>query len=120
MVIRNFIFRISCLLCYGCCFFTTIHAQQKKTAVLEIDWNKIKSVSKTTTTLQLVENPMVRPGSVMHKQTFAALKALGADYVRYVPWFPYPKLAVAELKPPKKDSTFWDFRYLDSTMEAFI
>lgn len=87
---------------------------------VEIDWNKVKSVSKTTTTLQLVENPMVRPGSVMHKQTFAALKALGADYVRYVPWFPYPKLAVAELKAPTKDSTFWDFTFLDSTMEAFM
>jgi len=120
MIIRNFIFRILFLVCYGCCFFTTIQAQQKKISVLTIDWNKIKSVSKTTTTLQLVENPMVRPGSVMHKQSFAALKALGADYVRYVPWFPYPKLAVAELKPPTKDSTFWDFRYLDSTMEAFM
>ena len=87
---------------------------------MEIDWNKVKSVSKTTTTLQLVENPMVRPGSVMHNQTFAALKALGANYARYVPWFPYPKLAVAELKAPTKDSTFWDFRYLDSTMEAFM
>jgi hypothetical protein len=87
---------------------------------MDINWKKVISVSKTTTTLQLVENPMVRPGSVMHKQTFAALKALGADYVRYVPWFPYPKLAVAELKAPTKDSTFWDFRYLDSTMEAFM
>src|ERR1700704_776525 len=106
MIIRKYTFRILYLICYCCCFFTTIQAQQKKIAVLEIDWNKVKSVSKTTTTLQLVENPMVRPGSVMHKQTFAALKALGADYVRYVPWFPYPRLAVAELKAPTKDSTF--------------
>ena len=60
---------------------------------MDINWKKVISVSKTTTTLQLVENPMVRPGSVMHKQTFAALKALGADYVRYVPWFPYHKMA---------------------------
>ncbi|TKK71070.1 glycosyl hydrolase family 39 [Ilyomonas limi] len=63
---------------------------------------------------------MVRPNSPIHKQTFTALKALGTDYVRYVPWFPYPKMAVAELKPPTKDATFWDFTYLDSTMQALM
>lgn len=85
-----------------------------------LNWNNIKSVSKTTATLQLVENPMVRPNSPIHKETFEALKNLGADYVRYVPWFPYPKMAVAELRPPTKDSTFWDFTYLDSTMAAVM
>ncbi len=85
-----------------------------------INWNNTVSVSKTTPTLQLVENPMVRPGSSIHKQTFTALKNLGADYVRYVPWFPYPKMAVAELKPPASDKTFWDFTYLDSTMQTFM
>ncbi|ANH83760.1 glycosyl hydrolase family 39 [Niabella ginsenosidivorans] len=63
---------------------------------------------------------MVRPGSPIHRQTFNALKDLGADFVRYVPWFPYPKMAVAELKPPTKEHTFWDFTYLDSTMEAIM
>src|SRR5690606_5213266 len=45
---------------------------------------------------------------------------LGANYVRYVPWFPYPKMAVAQLKRPTATETFWDFTYLDSTMEAFM
>ncbi|HEY6900751.1 MAG TPA: glycosyl hydrolase family 39, partial [Puia sp.] len=85
-----------------------------------IDWSNIASVSKTTPTLQLVENPMVRPSSPIHKQTFRALKDLGADYVRYVPWFPYPKMAVAELKRPDKNNTYWDFTYLDSTMQAVM
>lgn len=88
--------------------------------VLHIDWHKITHVSKTTSTLQLVENPMVRPSSPIHKQTFAALKDLGAEYIRYVPWFPYPKMAVAELKPPTKETTYWDFTYLDSTMNALM
>jgi hypothetical protein len=87
---------------------------------LVVDWNKITSISKTTATLQVVENPMVRPSSPIHVNTFKALKELEADYVRYVPWFPYPKMAVAELRRPKKDSTFWDFTYLDSTMEAIM
>jgi len=40
--------------------------------------------------------------------------------VRYVPWYPYPKLAVAELKPPTASQTYWDFTYLDSTMKALM
>jgi len=94
-----------------------IYAQDSS---VSIDWNKITTVSKTTPTLQVVENPAVRPSSTIHVNIFKALKDLGADYVRYVPWFPYPKMAVAELKPPTKTLTFWDFTYLDSTMEAII
>ncbi len=93
---------------------------QDKQPVLNVNWKNVTSVSKTTPTLQLVENPMVRNSSPIHEKTFAALKDLGADYVRYVPWFPYPKMAVAELKPPTASETFWDFTYLDSTMEALM
>lgn len=97
-------------------FISNLYAQDSVT----VNWNKTISISKTTPTLQLVENPMVRPSSPIHENTFKALKNLGADYVRYVPWFPYPKMAVAELKPPTKTETFWDFTYLDSTMEALM
>ena len=93
---------------------------QDKPDTLSVNWNKIISVSKTSATLQVVENPMVRNSSSIHVNTFKALKNLGADYVRYVPWFPYPKMAVAELKRPAKDKTFWDFTYLDSTMQAIM
>ncbi len=94
-----------------------LFAQENK---LTVDWNKIIMISKTTPTLQVVENPAVRPSSSIHANTFQALKNLGADYVRYVPWCPYPKMAVAELKRPTKTANFWDFTYLDSTMEAFM
>ncbi len=104
-------------LTFAAFLFTTVHAQENK---LTVDWGKVNYVSKTTATLQVVENPMVRPSSPIHKGTFDALKNLGADYVRYVPWFPYPKMAVAELKPPTKTETFWDFTYIDSTMEAIM
>jgi hypothetical protein len=98
-----------------------LYAFQKiDTIKVAIDWNNIQTVSKTTPTLQLVENPLVRANTPIHAATFKALKDLGADYVRYVPWFPYPKLAVAELKPPADGKTSWDFKLLDSTMEAFM
>lgn len=93
---------------------------QDKTPALIVNWDKVIMTSKTTPTLQVVENPAVRSSSPIHANVFKALKDLGADYVRYVPWFPYPKMAVAELKAPTKDSTFWDFTYLDSTMEAVM
>jgi hypothetical protein len=92
-------------------------AQEYKVAV---NWDSIIATSKTRATLQVVENPAVRPSSPIHENTFMALKNLGADYVRYVPWFPYPKMAVAELKRATRDSTFWDFTYLDSTMVAIM
>ena len=108
--------RIAVIYAITLAFGLNLRAQNKVT----IDWNTLISVSKTTATLQLVENPMVRPGSPIHEATFKALKELGADYVRCVPWFPYPKLAVAELDPPTKDKTSWNFTYLDSTMQAFM
>src|SRR5271170_7551389 len=89
-------------------FSFSTHAQQNS---ISVDWNKVEHVSKTTPTLQVVENPMLRKNSPIHGASFAALKNLGADYVRYVPWFPYAKMAVAELKAPTKTETFWDFTY---------
>lgn len=87
---------------------------------VNINWDKTTSVSKTLPTLQVVYNPMVRPNAPIFKATFDALRDLKADYVRYVPWFPYPKAAVVELKEPTKTKTFWDFTYADPTMEAVM
>jgi hypothetical protein len=85
-----------------------------------IDWNKVILVSKSTPTLQVVTNPMLNPGSPIHDGSFAAVKALGADYVRYVPWLPYPKVAVAELEPPTPEKTSWDFTYIDPVTQDFL
>ncbi len=87
---------------------------------VNIDWDKTVIVSKSTPTLQVVTNPMLNPGSPMHDGSFSALRALGADYVRYVPWLPYPKVAVAELEPPTKDKTSWDFTYIDPVTKDFL
>jgi len=103
-----------------CALVLSLGLKMSAQNTVTVDWNTQVMVSKTTPTLQLVENPMVRPGSSIHVATFKALKELGADYVRYVPWFPYPKMAVAELDPPTKDKTSWNFTYLDSTMKVFM
>lgn len=93
---------------------------QETPQTVDPDWNKTVIVSKSTATLQVVTNPMLNPGSPIHDGSFSALKALGADYVRYVPWLPYPKIAVAELAPPTKEATSWDFKYIDPVTKDFL
>ena len=72
-------------------------------ASLKIDWDRVTGESQTVPTLQVVVNPPLRRGSRIHDRVYAELQRLGADYVRYVPWLPYPKLAVAELHPEAGD-----------------
>ena len=40
--------------------------------------------------------------------------------MRYVPWLPYPKLAVAELEPPTPQKTSWDFSLIDPMTKDFL
>lgn len=87
---------------------------------VNVNWNNVERISKTVPTLQVVVNPLLRRGSPIHDQAFQSLRNLQADYVRYVPWFPYPKLAVAELKPPTADRTFWDFSLVDPLTLDFL
>jgi hypothetical protein len=85
-----------------------------------VHWDKVTSVSKTTPTLQVVVNPPLRRGTPVHDNAFQSLRDLGADYVRYVPWLPYPRLGVAELEPPKDGKTFWDFSVIDPMTIDFL
>ncbi len=87
---------------------------------VKIAWDKVERVSKTVATLQVVVNPPLRRGESIHDQAFASLKEVGADYVRYVPWLPYPKLGVAELEPPANGKTSWDFSLIDPMTIDFM
>ena len=83
-------------------------------------WDKVIRTTQTSPTLQVVVNPPLRRGTPVHDNAFKALHDLGADYVRYVPWLPYPKLGVAELEPPKDGKTFWDFTLIDPMTVDFL
>lgn len=110
-------FALSALVLFGA---SMLPAQPPAPSALTVDWDKVQRVSKTTATLQVVVNPPLRRGSAIHDRTFQELQKLGADYVRYVPWLPYPKLGVAELEPPTKEKTSWDFSAIDPMTEDFI
>jgi Glycosyl hydrolases family 39 len=83
-------------------------------------WDDPISTSVTTPTLQVVVNPPLRPGTSIHDNAYQTLHDIGADYVRYVPWLPYPRLGVAELKPPADRKTFWDFSLIDPMTIDFL
>ncbi len=93
---------------------------QSGAATVTIEWDKKLSVSRTTPTLQVVVNPLLRRESPIHDQAFAALKDMNADYVRYVPWQPYPRLGVGELYAPENGKTSWDFSLIDPLVLDFF
>ena len=96
------------------------HAQTAAPDTLMVKWDQTQMISKTALTLQLVVNPPLRRGSPTHDSIFTALQALGCDYVRYVPWLPYPRLGVAELQPPTPEKTSWDFSVIDPMTLDFL
>jgi len=87
---------------------------------VDIDWTKTVRISRSTPTLQVVVNPLLRRGSTIHDPVFSALHNLGAENVRYVPWLSYPRLAVAELEPPSATKTSWDFSLIDPMTLDFL
>ncbi len=111
-------FKTSVLVCAAA--LTVAPAASSGQETVSVRWNQTVRTSQSTPTLQVVVNPMLEPGSSIHDGAYSALKSLGADYVRHVPWFPYPKMAVAELQPPKADRTFWDFTNIDPITKDFL
>lgn len=95
-------------------------AAKEPSSSVTAHWDKVIRISQTTATLQVVVNPPLRRGTPVHDNAFQALHDLGADYVRYVPWLPYPRLGVAELEPPTNRQTFWDFSVIDPMTIDFL
>src|SRR6202051_3857371 len=93
---------------------------QDQSLKVTVYWEKVIRVSQTTPTLQVVVNPPLQRGTPVHHNAFKSLHDLQADYVRYVPWLPYPRLAVAELEPPKDGKTSWDFSIIDPMTIDFL
>src|ERR1700731_2271952 len=87
---------------------------------IAVHWDKILHESRTTPTLQVVVNPPLRRGTAVHDNAFQALHDLAADFVRYVPWLPYPRLGVGELESPKDGKTSWDFSLIDPMTIDFL
>ena len=101
-------------------FSGVVCAQTAMPPVLTVDWNKTIATTRTTITLQVVENPPLRRGSAIHDAAWTNLAALHTQMTRLALWYPYPRLAVAELAPPAHDITSWDFSDIDPIVEDFF
>lgn len=89
-------------------------------AKVTVQWDDVIRVSRTSATLQVVPHPEHRRDSPIHDQIWGALQALHLDYARYSPWYPLPKLSVAELEPPANGKTSWDFSLIDPITLDFL
>jgi hypothetical protein len=108
------------LLAGAACTLIAAALPAQQTTKLTIEWDKTTAISRSTPTLQVVVNPPLRPGQPLGAASYKAVKELGADYVRYVPWLPYPRFAVAELEPPTAQKTSWDFSLIDPMTKDFL
>ena len=96
-----------------------LNAQEAPVKV-DVKWNKVIRVSKTAPTILYIGTPKTKPGAPLHDPMLNAIRDLGADFVRYAPCNLYPRLSVAELEPPTRTSTSWDFSLIDPyTEDAF-
>jgi hypothetical protein len=102
------------------CAVAAVPVRAQETAEAHVQWGKITLVSRSTPTLQVVVNPPLRHGQPLSIAAYKAVKELGADYVRYVPWLPYPRLAVAEREAPTAQKTSWDFSVIDPMTKDFF
>ena len=89
-------------------------------AKAEVQWDKALIVSKTAVSIQDCPEPPLMRGRPTHGPIYKALRDLDADYARLQPWFPYPKMTVAELEPPKDGKTYWNFSLMDEYTEDFM
>src|ERR1022692_4647792 len=113
-------YRSITMLVIALCLLSKLSVGQGQPAKVTVNWEKVVRVSQTTPTLQVVVNPPLGRGTAIHDNVFKSLHDLQADYVRYVPWLPYPRLGVAELDPPANGKTSWDFSLIDPMTIDFL
>ena len=92
-------------------------AAEEPPVKIEVKWDKVIRVSKTIPTILYIGTPVTKRGAPLHDPMLNAIKELGADDVRYAPCNLYPRLSIAELEPPTKTSTSWDFSLIDPYTE---
>ncbi len=117
---EDLMFKRTLVLFLFCSVLAPLLKAESNPQQIQINWDKVIRETKTTATFQIVMNPLLRPGSRLHDSTFRAIKELGCDRARFATWYPYPKLAVAELEPPRDGKTSWDFSEMGPIVTDFL
>jgi hypothetical protein len=87
---------------------------------VSISWEKVITKSKTSLSIQVCPEPPMRRGHPASKNIYNALRDIKINYARLQPWYPFPRLSVAELEPPKESKTYWDFSVIDPIVLDFF
>ena len=104
----------------GICLLAAATLPAQQPPPLTIHWDKVTVVSRPRRRCRWSSIRRCGRASRSASAAYKAVKELGADYVRYVPWLPYPRLAVAELEPPTPEKTSWDFTLIDPMTKDFL
>jgi hypothetical protein len=86
---------------------------------IQPDWGHLTPLKTQLAMEVCVEPPMLRSKRT-HDPLFRTLADFDGQYSRLAFWFPYPRMAVAELEPPTRSRTSWDFRLLDPVVIDFM
>jgi len=102
--------------------YITNASAAEPTVNVSVDWSKTIAVSKTTPTILACPfRPIAGaspPTSLLQDVEFSLLRDLGANYVRW--HLINPARQVAEIYPPTREKTSWDFSFLDADVIPFL
>lgn len=87
---------------------------------VNVDWSTVTGESRTRLTTHVWTAPQQRKGQPLADKIYKALEDFDAEYVRFLPWFPHPRIAVPEIEAPTDKKTSWDFSLLDPYVEDFM
>lgn len=74
----------------------------------------------TVPTCQVVSDPQLMSESPLSAQLWRQLGDLQAEFVRFVPWAPYPSSGCPELTPPANGTCFWEPARMDNLLLQFM
>jgi hypothetical protein len=86
---------------------------------IQPDWQHLSPV-RTALTMEVCVEPPMLPTKSTRAALARSLAGLHGDYARLAFWFPYPRIAVAELEAPTTEKTSWDFRLMDAIVVDFM
>lgn len=96
------------------------------TADVRVDWSKVITRTSTAATIEVDVMPFLARTDYggPFNAYYEALENLGAEFVRFAPWFPNPRAVVTELTRPDCNATTpasnWNSTYFDAVMRDFM
>ena len=84
-----------------------------------VSWGRVVRVSRTVPTTQYLGSAWSLRSNPHNTLLLRDLRNLHTNDTRVQLWYPLVRQAVAELKPPTRTRTLWDFRYMDQTVVDF-